>query len=204
MNDENKQHAIKQVLDRIGYYENVEYPEFYPFIKESKRLFREVVTQDPRNATAWKAFIDNDYLIDPEGCNPCIPWSFGLRGGVGEGQKKIAKEAFMHCKNDPAIRLWNCFVSPENAVLPDTMGQLEFYDKTIGVKIKRSESGWHLCPISPVDLELIKSKYTVTKDNYLIINDRNIDNATKNKIVSMLYQFKYYHFKLCRDLKRIE
>ena len=178
INDDYAQHIIKQALNRVGYYENKE----NSYALESKKIFREIVTHDPRNAVAWIAYITNDYLFDPEGCNPCT-WGFGLRGGVGEGQKKLVKEAFVRCKNDPTIKLWNSFVSPEDAVLPDTIGKLDMKtSERPGIWIKTSRSGESCCGISLNELEVIKSKYSISIDKYLIINDNKIDNKTKNEI----------------------
>jgi len=202
MEDENVQHTIKQALERIGYFRNVEYSEFYPFIDIANRLFREVVAKDPRNADAWKAYIENDYLLDIEGCNPCKGACAG-RGPIGEGQKMLVKEAYSHCSSDPAIKLWYDFVTPENAILPDTIGQIEKREK-IYISIQKNEGGWANYPLSSEELDAFKRKYTVSKGNYLVINSNAIDNNAKNDIVAILYRDKFYHFKLCRDLQKLK
>lgn len=120
--DEEIQHSIKSALLRTGYYGKVKYKECWEFVELSKRLFREVVTEEPKNVDAWLSFLENAYRIHPEGCNPCN-LGFSLRTG-GYFQNQVAKEAYTHCSNDPRIRAWYRLAAPHSAELPDTIGKV--------------------------------------------------------------------------------
>lgn len=202
--NEELQHIIKSALLRTGYYGNVKYKECWQFVELSKRLFREVVTEEPKNANAWLAFLENAYRIHPEGCNPC-KFGFSLRTG-GYFQNKIAMEAYKHCPNNPNVKAWHKFAVPHSAELPDTIGKVSGQSKEdVEIMIRDQSSGGGIIQsISTNDFNAIKKKYQIVENQYLIKTDRKINEETMNAIVDILYKNRFYHLRLCHELKALK
>jgi hypothetical protein len=203
-NDTNVQHPIKHALERIGYY-NTKAPEFLQFAKNALSLFRVVVTRAPHNAEAWKAYIDNNYLLDPEGWNPC-KGGYNRNGPIEEGQRDLVKEAFSYCGKDTTIKMWNNVAFPENADLPDTIGHINTIPQTdteeVGIWIRNSRTDEIADSLSRKEFAVINRKYTVTDDNYLAIDNRHVVDSTKKEIAAILDRCNYYRYKLCCYLQQ--
>lgn len=201
--DEEIQHSIKSALLRTAYYEKVEYKKCWEFVEFSKRLFREVITEEPKNVDAWLSFLENAYRIHPEGCNPC-KFGFSLRTG-GYFQNQVAKEAYTHCSTDPRIRAWYRLAAPHSAELPDTIGKVRRQTKEgYELLIKdQSSSGGIIQDITSNEFNAIKKQYRVTDANCLVKKNVLVDNKVKKTIVDILYKLRFYHLELCRELKEL-
>lgn len=196
--DEELQHIIKSVLLRTGYYGNVEYKECWQFVELSSRLFREVVTEEPENATAWLAYLENAYRIHPEGCSP-----FKLQPGR-YFQNEIVIEAYKHCPDNPKIKAWYKFAVPYSAELPDTIGNI-WGQSEKGIELQlRDYVGYIIKNISNDEFNVIGKKYRISDNKYLIKTDSKIDEDTKKAIVDILYKIRFYHLRLCHELKSLK
>jgi hypothetical protein len=202
--DDSLQHVLKSALLRTGYYGNIEYKECWQHVDLARRLFNEVITAEPENADAWLAYMENAYRIHPEGCNPC-KGGFNLRTG-GNFQNEIASEAYRHCPDNARIRQWHNFASPHTLELPDTVGKLDQQAKDyIVLSIKHGSGRGSLLPrISPDEFNVLKTKYRITDDQYIVKTNMILDDQTKHDIVDILYRCKYYHLRLCCELNAIE
>jgi len=194
--------TILSVMYRIGYFSKVRYPIIFPLIENSKKLFREVLESEPNNAAAWKAWLNLYFRIEPEGCHPCrmMHW----KSKIALEQEEIIKMAYENCKSDPEINLWYSLVSPENAVLPDTLGKFEEHLGKAGIWIKTTETGLGFCQIEPKEFNTVKQKYKVFKDGFLIKSERQINDKEKRQIIDILYKCHYFQYKFCRDLKAMD
>jgi hypothetical protein len=197
--------AVLAVMHRIGYFENIEYPVIYKYIEGAKRLFREVVTSEPKNATAWKAYIDKFYLIETGGCSPCVPW---VRSGCDcpESQKELVREAFRNCGNDKKIALWNDFLFPRRAPLPDTIELERFAKPTekVMIKIKHPDHSWSEKTLSADELGALKQAYTMSDKGFMVLTATNIDKTLQDKLVAILGGCNVYKYKFCRDLRALK
>jgi hypothetical protein len=195
--------TVTEVMDRVGYFEKIEYPVIYKYIEDAKRLFREVVTNDPRNAAAWKAYIDNYYLIETGGCSPCLPWA--AQSDCPESQKELVREAFRNCRNDSIIALWNSFLFPVQSPLPDTIELVRYakVQKEVTIKIKRSRHGWSERPLSSHELGLFKKSYAMSGDSLFVLKSTDEDQDTNKKLVEILGGSSLYHFKFCEELAKL-
>lgn len=203
VSDEKIQHILKSALLRTGYYGSVEYKECWKFVELARHLFNEAVTEEPKNANAWLAYLENAYRIHPEGCNPC-KFGFSLRTG-GYFQNEIAIEAYKHCPNNAKIKLWHDFAVPHSAELPDTVGKVRGQSEE-GVELlirDQSSGGGIIQSISTNDFNAIEKKYQIVDNNFLVKTNRKIDEETKNVIVDILYRNTFYHLRLCRELKAL-
>jgi hypothetical protein len=199
-----QQRTILEVMNRIGYFEKIQYPLIYKYIEGAKKLFSEVVSKEPKNAAAWRAYIDNYYLIETGGCSPCILWA-GARV-CPEPQRKLIQEAFKHCGNDSEIGLWNRYIFPETAPLPDTI-ELDHPEKqgeNVSIKINHEDRSWSYCHLSPDELNLFKEAYTISIKGFLILRNPNVDGDTKKKLVAVLDRCFYFRGKFCHDLHKLQ
>ncbi len=198
------QHIIKSALLRTGYFGNVEYKECWQFVELSKHLFLEVVTEEPENATAWLAYLENAYRIHPEGCNPCKS-GFSLRT-YGYFQNEIAIEAYKHCPNNAKIKLWHDFALPHSVELPDTIGKVIGYSKDgIELLIEDQSSGHGIIlSITAKEFNVIEKMFQVVDKKYLIKTNIKVDEETNNAIVDILNEYSFFHLRLCSELKALE
>jgi hypothetical protein len=194
--------SVLDVMNRIGYFEKIEYPVIYKYIEGAKRLFNEVVTGEPKNAAAWIAFIDNYYLIETGACSPCVPWS--IKCDCPESQKELVREAYRHCGNDSTIAAWNSFLFPARAPLPDTL-ELERSEnpRNITIKIKHENLSWSDRLLSPDELGLVKKAYTMSGDVYFVLKNTHLDENTQKKLADILGGCALYRYKFCRDLEKL-
>jgi hypothetical protein len=195
--------TVTEVMNRVGYFEKIEYPVIYKYIEWSKKLFREVVANDPRNAAAWKAYIDNYYLIETGGCSPCLPWA--AQADCPESQKELVREAFRNCGNDSIIALWNSFLFPVQSPLPDTIELVRHAkaQKEVTIKIQRSRHGWSERPLSSPELGLFKKAYTLSGDSLFVLRSTDEDRVTNKKLIEILGGSSLYHFKFCEELAKL-
>jgi hypothetical protein len=203
-NNDLQRRTVLEVMNRIGYFEKNEYPVIYKYIEAAKRLFHEVVTSEPKNAAAWKAYIDNYYLIETGACSPCIPW-VGTRGDCPESQKELIREAYRHCAGDSTIAIWNSYIFPERAPLPDIL-ELENYEKSqenVTIKIKHEDHSWRDKTLSPGELGLLKKAYTMSEKGVFVLSNRQVDKDTEKKLVEILGGYDLYRYKFCHDLEKV-
>ena len=197
-------HTVMDVANRIGYFEKIQYPVIYKYIVGAKRLFNEVVTSEPKNAEAWKAYIDNYYLIETGACSPCIRYAGG-RGGCPESQKDLVRKAFLHCGNDSLIALWHRFIFPTHTPLPDTV-ELERFAKpqeNITIKIKYNYHSWSEKTLSPEELNLVKNAYKMTNDAFFVLKNTSVDEATQKKLAEILGAYDIYRDKFCQEFVKL-
>ena len=198
------QHIVKSALLRTRYYGNVLYKECWEFVELSSRLFQEVVAEEPKNAAAWLAYLENAYRIHPEGCNPC-KYGFSI-GIVGYFQKKIAIEAYKHCPDNPKIKAWYKFAVPHSAEIPDTIGKVwrQSID-AIEIQLRSRYSGSQpTLSLSTDDFNVIGNQYQISGNKYLVKTNSKTDDDTKKAIIDILYKKWFYHYRLCHELKTLK
>jgi hypothetical protein len=196
--------AVMEVMNRIGYFEKIEYPVIYKYIEGAKRLFREVVKSEPKNVDAWKAYVENYYYIETGACSPCLPWTKGC--DCPESQKELIQEASRNCGNDSTIVIWNNYLSPVRVPFPDTL-ELERYEQpqeNLTIKIKHEDHSWSDRLLSPDELEIVRKVYTMTKDSVFVLSNRPIDEDTEKKLVEILGGCDLYRYKFCSDLEKLQ
>jgi hypothetical protein len=198
---------VLKVMNRIGYFEKNDYPVIYKYIVGAKRLFHEVVTSEPKNAAAWRAYIENYYLIETGACGPCLPW-IREQCDCPESQKEIIREAFRNCGNDSTIAVWNNFLFPTQAPLPDTLklaSSIKPQEKTSIMVNLGGNCGWNeIGPLSHDEFTLINKAYTMSSNGYLVLNDTHLDEDTQKKLVEILGGCSLYLIKFCRDLEKLK
>jgi hypothetical protein len=198
------QNAVIVVMKRIGYFEKVQYPVIYKYIEGAKRLFREIVTSEPKNAAAWIAYIDNYYYIESSACSPCLPWARSC--DCPESQKLIVREAFQQCRNDSIIALWHNYLFPTNVPLPPTLNVVNYEGSRLGatIEIKTDEYSGSLKELSSDELNLLLKAYKRSSNGNFFLKNTSPDNVTHDKLVEMLGGCALYQSKFCHDLKELQ
>jgi hypothetical protein len=194
---------VKEVMNRIGYYENIMYPVIYKYITGANKLFREVVVRDPKNATAWAAYLNNYYLLETDAYAPFNKWRRS-QCDCPLSQKTLVSEAFRNCENDSTIAIWHRFLFPEQPPFPDIL-EIQLYDppqENVTIKIKYEDHSWGHRVLSPEELSIVKKSYTMSKNGYFVNNHMHLDEGTQKKLVDILGGCSLYETSFYREIRK--
>jgi hypothetical protein len=197
------QKIIRNVMYRVGYFENIQYPLIFKYMETSKQLFGEIVKSEPNNASFWKAYIENFQAIETDACRPC---SFKSRydGSCPESQKNIVAQAYKNCGNDSIIALWYRFLFTPRIPLADSI-QIDGInkDRSIDIRIKFDKGSWLIRTLAHDTLAFVKQFYTVS-NNQLLLRKREIDLETHMKLADILEAHEYHKYLFCKELSELK
>lgn len=204
--NDTRNQVVMEVMNRIGYYEKVEYPVIYKYIEEAKKLFREVVSSDPKNAEAWKAYINNYYLIETGACYPCIR-HVGLECDCPDFQKEIVREAFRYCGTDSVISIWYKYLFSKHTLsLPSKISFMRNGGPQstimIGLNMGRSKIGYS--PLTDSELNILEKAYTMSNDGFFVLKNTNLDEDTQKEFFKIFRGCYFYWNDFCSDLEKFQ
>jgi hypothetical protein len=174
--------------------------EFFKYIEQSERLFTEIVKSEPRNASFWKAYIENFNVFETDACSPCDYWTM-YNSSCPESQKNIVSQAYNNCRYDSTIALWHHFLFTSRIPLADSIQIVDKnMDKSIDIKIKWTKGNWRIITLAQDTLAFIKKYYSVTNNQYLVRNKQKLDLETHNKLAEILKAHAYFGYLFCAEL----
>lgn len=193
--NESIRETVISVMQRIGYYKIVKYPEVYKYIEAAKQFFKEVVTSEPNNAAAWKAYAENYYLVEPNHCHPCLR----ERCVCPESQKEIIRKAHHYNRDDLLITTWYNLIDPTRISLPDSV-TLDHYNNSNGSVSIALKRGYNIIDLSPKDFELFKKAYTLSNNSVFILNNMHLDKNTEEQLIELFDAWVSYQNKFCSEI----
>lgn len=186
----------------MGYYEQIEYPVIYDYIAGARRLFKEVTSSDPKNASVWKTYLEKFYLLEHNACSPCISYAGGPYNG-SESQKSVVQDAYKHCSNDSIIAAWYAYFFHTQLPLPETLDlHGSTNGETVTIDIPLWDVGWVCKDVSSDDFDLLKKVYTHSGNKLLL--KANANENDRKKVVVMLDSSFLYHEKFCKTLSSLK
>lgn len=200
--NEDLRQRIVVILDRIGYYKQIEYPVIYAYIVGARRLFREVTVSDPKNASVWIRYFEKFYLLEHDACSPCILYAGGPYNS-SELQKLLVQEAYKYCSSDSIIGAWYAYFFRTKLPLPDELDLHGATDgNTVTIDIPHWGGGWVCKDVSSDDFSVLKKVYTHTGNKLLLKSNAREDD--RKKVVNMLDSSFLYHEQFCQTLSRLK
>jgi hypothetical protein len=194
-------YIVMQVMARISYYEKIVYPVTYNYLVGAKRLFREIVTSEPKNAAAWRAYLDNYYKIESNAWSPC-DYRVRTSAECPASQKELVKAAFRNCPNDPEIALWYESLFSENLPLPDTITFSQYAQAPAAILDGISQIDGSR-KYTKDDIALLEKVYSTKAGEFHIRGPARVDDTTRKKIIEILGGRFLYRQKFCKELEKL-
>jgi hypothetical protein len=193
--------TVSRVLERVGFYEKYSYPLTYKNFLGMQRLFKEVVAAEPKNAAAWRAYIDNYYKIESGAWSPC-DYRVQTSAECPASQKELVKAAFRNCPNDPEIALWYESLFSENLPLPDTITFSQYAQAPAAILDGISQIDGSR-KYTKDDIALLEKVYSTKAGEFHIRGPARVDDTTRKKIIEILGGRFLYRQKFCKELEKL-